>query len=54
MADEFGKDTHYGLTSPEVVKVVDDTPSPKTPEAPKPPVGWDGKSPSYKLVHGRK
>lgn len=50
MADEFGKDTHYGLTSPKIIKTVDDTPPPKAPEPPKPPIGWENKRPSYEMV----
>ena len=52
MADEFGKSSGYGLTSTEFLKTVDSNPAPKTPDAPKPPVGWDKKTPpSYQLAH---
>ena len=51
MADDFGKDTHYGLTGSDIVKAVDDNPAPNRPEPPKPPVGWESKSPSYGAAH---
>jgi hypothetical protein len=43
---------NYLTNSDPLLKVVDETPAPKAPEPPKPPVGWDAKTPpSYKMAH---
>jgi len=49
--DLAGLVVHAGQ-DPSLIKAVDSTPSPETPPAPKPPVGWDNKTPpSYRLAH---
>lgn len=58
--NDFGKDD-YGVLSakkdPDMVKVVDSTPPPPKPDAPKPPSGWDSKhdysQASYRLARQR-
>lgn len=49
MANEFAGLVVKPGESTDIVKTVDNTPAPKTPEPPKPPVDWD--KPSYRAAH---